>query len=307
MENLNNKQSNNYLSKSKVNYTYINSGVPVIIFNYGASPKRDKDLRILLVERSTSFCMWQFKFDYLTEFDLSTRTNLMRLTLDHNFHNLDMSQSPYLNHSQSMYASTSTSINYQNEYFEKFFNSKNRHAHKEHLLKFVLKPDCDEFTLVLTKIMNDLRNSDRFTVKKETLIVDDNNNNNNNETLSNCFPTPLPPCPTSSSVVIYHTDSTYFDPNSLLLDQTDQSINNELKKLDKLLTEYENESNNLEDDNKAANNNNNNNNYYNNETDNKAKFRKLRKSDISSPLSFNHISHLDKPVAIGKRYKLNYY
>ena len=125
MENLNNKQSNNYLSKSKVNYTYINSGVPVIIFNYGANPKRDKDLRILLVERSTSFCMWKFKFDYLTQFDLSNRnTNLMRLTLDHNFHNLDMSQSPYLNHSQSMYAAASTShssINYQNEYFEKFY------------------------------------------------------------------------------------------------------------------------------------------------------------------------------------------
>jgi hypothetical protein len=78
MENLNNKQSNNYLSKSKVNYTYINSGVPVIIFNYGASPKRDKDLRILLVERSTSFCMWQFKFDYLTEFELEFTEDLSK-------------------------------------------------------------------------------------------------------------------------------------------------------------------------------------------------------------------------------------
>jgi hypothetical protein len=36
------------------------------------------------------------------------------------------------------------------------------------------------------------------------------------------------------------------------------------------------------------------------------KLKKLRKSDISSPVSFNHVTHLDKPVAIGKRYKVNY-
>jgi hypothetical protein len=36
------------------------------------------------------------------------------------------------------------------------------------------------------------------------------------------------------------------------------------------------------------------------------KVKKLRKSDISSPVSFNHVTHLDKPVAIGKRYKVNY-
>ena len=36
------------------------------------------------------------------------------------------------------------------------------------------------------------------------------------------------------------------------------------------------------------------------------RLKKLRKSDISSPVSFNHVTHLDKPVAIGKRYKVNY-
>lgn len=40
--------------------------------------------------------------------------------------------------------------------------------------------------------------------------------------------------------------------------------------------------------------------------DSKYKVRKLRKSDISSPVSFIHVTHLDRPVAIGKRYKVNY-
>lgn len=36
------------------------------------------------------------------------------------------------------------------------------------------------------------------------------------------------------------------------------------------------------------------------------KYKKLKKSDISSPLNFNHVTHLDKPVPIGKRYKIDY-
>lgn len=36
------------------------------------------------------------------------------------------------------------------------------------------------------------------------------------------------------------------------------------------------------------------------------KYKKLKKSDISSPLNFNHVTHLDKPVPIGKRYKFDY-
>lgn len=38
----------------------------------------------------------------------------------------------------------------------------------------------------------------------------------------------------------------------------------------------------------------------------KFKFKKLKKSDISAPVDFNHVTHLDKPVPIGRRYKLNY-
>ena len=32
----------------------------------------------------------------------------------------------------------------------------------------------------------------------------------------------------------------------------------------------------------------------------------LKKSDISSPLNFNHVTHLDKPVPIGKRYRFGF-
>jgi len=65
--------------RCNVNYMYINSGVPVIVFNYGADPKRSKDMRILLVERSTGFCMWQFKFDWLTHFENSNNITVVRL------------------------------------------------------------------------------------------------------------------------------------------------------------------------------------------------------------------------------------
>lgn len=146
--------------KSTVNYMYINSGVPVIVFNYGANPKRKKDLRILLAERSTGFCMWEFKFDRLTQFDNLDDMTVVRLTLN-NLANAD-SISTMQPFNQPSYNSAQ-SINYQNEYFEKFFNSKNRHAHKEHLLKFVIKRDCDEFCYKLMKIMNDKRNSDLFS------------------------------------------------------------------------------------------------------------------------------------------------
>lgn len=66
------------------NYMYINSGVPVIIFNYGANPKRVKDLRVLLVERSTGFCMWQFKYNWLTHFKNSNNITVARVAYAHN-------------------------------------------------------------------------------------------------------------------------------------------------------------------------------------------------------------------------------
>jgi hypothetical protein len=36
------------------------------------------------------------------------------------------------------------------------------------------------------------------------------------------------------------------------------------------------------------------------------KYRRFSKSEISSPVNFNHVTHLDKPVPIGKRYKFKY-
>jgi len=36
------------------------------------------------------------------------------------------------------------------------------------------------------------------------------------------------------------------------------------------------------------------------------KFKKLKKSDISGPVNFQHLTHIDQPVPIGRRYKLNY-
>jgi hypothetical protein len=341
MESLNNKQSMNNFSKSKVNYTYINSGVPVIVFNYAANPVRDKDLRILLVERSTGFCMWEFKFDWLTQLDYSNRMIALRLTLHNNMtmpimsENAEGGSAANLNNQNSATYSTvpPTSMNYHNEYFEKFFNSKNRHAHKEHLLKFVIKRDCNEFSLVLSRIMSDKRNGGMFIIKKETYAIFTDE--------ESCFPPPLTSSRTASSVIICHFDSLVNDSykkgentdssQTSLSDPTNYNENvyesglkpsiksnlsqkskfmNEFNRLESLdlgkPIEFETDSNtpSAEEERYASN---------SNETDNKTKtdlvqvkYRKLRKSDISSPLSFSHVSHLDKPVAIGKRYKFNY-
>jgi hypothetical protein len=70
---------------SNINYMYIKSGVPVIVFNYGTSSKRRKNLRILLAERSTGFCMWDIEFDTVTEFDNTNKMIVLRLTLKKNY------------------------------------------------------------------------------------------------------------------------------------------------------------------------------------------------------------------------------
>lgn len=77
-----NDKDKNEINKRNVNYTYINSGVPVIVFNYDSSSIREKDLRILLVERSTGFCMWQFKFDWLTHFENENNITVVRLSFN---------------------------------------------------------------------------------------------------------------------------------------------------------------------------------------------------------------------------------
>lgn len=192
----------NHVKSDPINYMYINSGVPVIVFNYGANPKRNKDLRIILAERATGFCLWEFKFDRLTQFENADEMTVIRLTLNHpgaaqNNNNNNISQSllsPPPTTSSTTNSSSSSSnhhsffssvfhhhnhnsnnnnnlassqyppIAYHNEYFERFFNAaKNpRGMHKEHLIKFVIKRDCDEFCYKLARIMNDKRNSDLF-------------------------------------------------------------------------------------------------------------------------------------------------
>ena len=348
--------SSSSTSKSNVNYMYINSGVPVIVFNYGANPKRGKDLRILLAERSTGFCMWEFKFDKLTQYENSDDTTVIRLTLNNNNRPTtngvtngvgDSTTNNYSSSNSSLaYNSNPQVINYQNEYFEKYFNSKGRHAHKEHLLKFVIKRDCDEFCFKLMKIMNDRRNSDLFVLNQ---VETTSKNNFNKKSFIN-----------SSSVIICHFDFliynnlekclirnsmssslTAFDssanssPTKPINNTTSNNLVNNKKhstSTSTLVTHTNNGRPNFsrneslrssisnDDGNFSLNesitydltpdtNNlvkNHNNSSESNNSNNGVKYRKLKKSDISSPVNFSHVTHLDKPVPIGKRYKLNY-
>ncbi len=85
--NNNNDTNIDEIDQRNVNYMYINSGVPVIVFNYDNSSVREKDLRILLVERSTGFCMWQFKFDWLTHFENDNNITVVRLAFNNKISN----------------------------------------------------------------------------------------------------------------------------------------------------------------------------------------------------------------------------
>jgi hypothetical protein len=150
----------------RVSYMYINSGVPVIVFNYGVNPKRNKDMRILLAERATGFCMFEFKFDCVAKLlDSGGGGDVVNVV------QLKLNENPVIN-SNVTAAATTTAVagsmaggsgalqqhqqqqnsimlpsntnqqqpfNYHNEYFERYFGSKNRHARKEHLLKFIVK------------------------------------------------------------------------------------------------------------------------------------------------------------------------
>ena len=422
-----------YVNKSTVNYMYINSGVPVIIFNYGANPKRKKDLRVLLAERSTGFCMWEFKFDRLTRYEDTNEMTVIRLTLNNseaerNVYNT-MNNNSYLspptpfgysnlNGAKNAQFLSQNSFNYHNEYFEKFFNSKGRHAHKEHMLKFAIKRDCDQFCYELAKIMNDRRNGDLFfndllinaePSSKSNSISQLNDlgggyftrngpnyrSNNSLNSLNNSsihpFIAQMPENAflASSSVIICHFDFLIYNSTTNLiqtpsiakkLEDTASIFKNQslsslsLAKYDSglkkpsgsalnlikkssikpsnLLRKYSNSSSTIapatlslgklvglnrkdsigstddhldidilktaNDDASIASGVGSNANesrsvidfdeFRSRNLDSSmksviVKYRKLRKSDISSPVNFNHITHLDKPVAIGKRYK----
>ncbi len=136
------------VSASNVSYMYINSGVPVIVFNYGANPKRRKDMRILLAERATGFCMFEFKFDCITKLldggeEKSDMASVIQLKFNDNPVMMGAGGGGGMGQQQGlMYAnglSQQQQFNYHNEYFERFFSSKSRHARKEHLLKFIIK------------------------------------------------------------------------------------------------------------------------------------------------------------------------
>jgi hypothetical protein len=404
--------------KSSVNYMYINSGVPVIIYNYGANTKRNKDLRILLVERSTGFCMFEFKFDGLTKFQNSNEMTVCRLT----YNNLSNFESPKNYENIKKFSGFSSAISlltskmansvtynnkinnneqvfsYHNEYFEKYFNSKSRHAHKEHLLKFVIKKGCEEFYNELTKIMKNHQNQHLFLHKendsflnylsKSSSAVESNhlfeNKNdiiNNEEQIkkylsdaslsnnlelyhtalpNNMAVSALPHNLNRSSVIICHFDFSVpkaFSPNvendkninlapknefmsSLTFDAQDTNSHKKssIKPISKsvnlirkysnssssILSPYNEEDNDtgLEDyskfdctyDNSSLNSSILTTNTFNGSISNNRnpikdiliKLKKFKKSDISNPVNFNHVAHLDKPVPIGKRYKLNY-
>ncbi|CAF0713493.1 unnamed protein product [Brachionus calyciflorus] len=338
-------------SKSIVNFMYINSGVPVIIFN-STNKIRKKDLRIVLAERSTGFCMFEFKFDSSTEYENSEQTSVFRLT-----------QTNYL---PSKNASTNTlNLNYQNEFFDKFFNCKKRHAFKEHFLKFSIRKYYDEFYNQIKKILNDKKNSffhSNYAPSKSRVnssnqlneIFGEKNHHKSNNSLNSVnsiidtyqslfartinyvqspsliichfnLETPVETKPkigclkkncsfasldtekvTSPKLEKKHSVSTSnvapfnFDKNkySLRRQNTVTTVNTEetqnpqpsLSKSVFNLDEFK-----LVDNGK---------NLFKNFL---LKSKKLKKSDISDPVNFNHVSHLDKPVAIGKRYNVNYY
>jgi hypothetical protein len=137
----------NSSNSKRINYMYINSGVPVIIFNYGSNQKRPKSLCVLLVERSTAFCMWKLRFDSFINFKNSNQLTVARLTLlklnnSNNSNANNNSANNNSNNNNNTHASQNTlssmlssssgnsfnyptspiaasSLSYQNEYFEK--------------------------------------------------------------------------------------------------------------------------------------------------------------------------------------------
>lgn len=103
--------------------------------------------------------------------------------------------------SKSTSGTSTNTFNYHNEYFEKFFSST-KVAHKEHLLKFIDKFDCDEFCFRKSCIMEN--NPEQFTLSKDkknyaNLSLEKTN------LVNELLPTPPPPLDTSS-VIICHFD-----------------------------------------------------------------------------------------------------
>ena len=92
--------------------------------------------------------------------------------------------------------------NYQNEYFEKFF-SCTKVVHKEHLLKFIDKFDCDEFCSHQNNIME--KNSLQFTLNTDEENYAGLNLREANLTNNELLPAP-PPRLDKSSLILCHFD-----------------------------------------------------------------------------------------------------
>ncbi|RNA14346.1 hypothetical protein BpHYR1_011289 [Brachionus plicatilis] len=338
-------------SKSIVNFMYINSGVPVLIFNWGLPNYRlrKKDLRVVLAERSTAFCMYEFKFNCLTEFENSDFTSVFRLS----------QVEPML----AKGPATPINLNYQNEFFEKFFSVKIKPMFKEHFLKFSIRDHLDEFYAKIKNILLDKNNpSYRYTnlgskskVNSSTQLDEigqkprqshyKSNHSLNSvtsviDTYQTVFAKQIASIESPSLVMCHFsveasvetkTKSGCLRTNSSFASLDAEKLNRS-PRLEKQCSLSSNDVTPFKFDRSKYTLRRHNTNatcsaqakptlsksVFNLDDlkflDNGknlfrsllVKNRKLKKSDISEPVNFSHVSHLDKPVAIGKRYKVDY-
>lgn len=338
-------------SKPIVNFMYINSGVPVLIFNSGlANYKiRKKELRIVLAERSTAFCMYEFKFNCLTEFENSEFTSVFRLSQTNS--NTHFSQNSTIN------------LNYQNEFFEKFFNVKKKNFFKEHFLKFSIRHFLEEFYSHIKQILMDKKNPSyqykslgfRSKVNSSTQLNEmsekpkqyhyKSNHSLNSvasviDTYQMVFAKQISSIESPSLIMCHFgveaVPETKIKSGCLRVNTSFASLDAEkLTRSPKLVKQCSLSSNDVApfkfDRSKytlrrqhtnatcSAETTSNFSKSIFNLDDSKfldsgknlfrsflVKNRKLKKSDISDPVNFSHVSHLDKPVAMGKRYKVDY-
>lgn len=341
--------------KPIVNFMYINSGVPVLIFNSGQPNYkiRKKNLRIVLAERSTAFCMYEFKFNCLEEFENSEFTSVFRLS----------QTSPA--HKTTHYNPNSTiNLNYQNEFFEKYFSVRKKQLFKEHFLKFSIHEPLEEFYSNLKAIVIDKKNPsyhfnnfeskskvnsstqlDQIRDKPKQSHYRSTNSLNSVvsviDTYQTIFAKQISSIESPSLILCHFSVDVGSDTKlksaclreNMSFASLDVEINNPSQMLQKQCSLSSNDTTPFKFDKKKYELKRQNNNatcsselksnvlsksVFNLEDikflDNGknifrsllVKNRKLKKSDISDPLNFSHVSHLDKPVAIGKRYKVDY-
>lgn len=281
--------------------------MPVILFNYGHDRKRTFDLRIILAERDTGFCLWEFKFDRATQFkDKANSSTIFKLSVKHQYNRSLVHDEEHLvgddlmhhqHHSHSQGKKKHHAIAYRNEYFERFFNGRKRHAITENLIKFVVKSDCDKFCHYLRGIMTDKRFEHYFDMVEQPFLDENQIDLSlrekfliqmNKEIFDGCVNYFLMNAdfPKYSSLVIGHN---YRRPSLPNRDVSEELQENEKKSNKKSEFHSRHRLSKLKALDKAS----------------AVSAKKFHKSNISEPSNFNHVSHLDKPVPIGKRYFTN--